>query len=84
MLRFLRSWVINSRLRVLLYYCPRKVSVAAPNGGTTDLYLTQGTNDSASFKPMLLPGWLMGNVIVPVRGDVNNIPAKFLQGAGAV
>ena len=76
--------MINSRHRVLPYYCPRKVSVAAPDGGTTDLYLAQGTNDSASFKPMLLPGWLMGNAIVPVRGNVTDIPAKFLPGAGAV
>jgi hypothetical protein len=69
---------------MLPYYCPRKVSVAAPNGGTTELYLAQGTNDSASFKPIFLPAWIMVNVIVPVRGDVNNIPAKFLHSTGAV
>jgi hypothetical protein len=48
------------------------------------MYLAQGTNNSASVTPILLPGWIMGNVIVPVCGDVNNIPAKFLHCAGAV
>jgi hypothetical protein len=81
---FCCGWVISLRRSVIPYYCPCKVSVAAPEGGTTEMYLAQGTNDSASFTPILLPGWIMGNVIVPVRGDINNIPAKFLHGAGAV
>ena len=81
---FCGGWVISSRRRMLPYYCPCKVSVAAPEGGTTEMYLAQGTNDSASFKPIFLPAWIMVNVIVPVRGDVNNIPAKFFHGTGAV
>ena len=82
---FCGGWVINSRRRLQPYYCARKVTLASPDGGTTEMYLAQGSNDATQFKPILLPAYIMGNAIVPVRGNaVKTIAAKLLPGAGSV
>ena len=81
---FCGGYIITSRKRVLPFYRPRAVTLTNSEGTAVPLYLAQASNDAAKFNPILLPGDIVGNIIVPMSGNVTDVPPLFAAGAGAI